>query len=225
MRQFGDWRLAALAYNAGPNRVARGLRGLPEAGERVPRGARTPLHRLPQSDCCTRLRTGRPGQFFPKALQLDFEPLTIVERPAFAYSTTLIARAAGIELQALLDYNAGASPGRCRRQCASGAAAADWCCGPPWPGRRRAGNAPTLRPAPRGEPTYVVSVGDTLWQIARRYGVALGDLLRWNKISRTRSSDRAMCCGSRRSHRPTSDGSRPTDCCGAPPSGRSARNC
>lgn len=186
MEQFGDWRLALLAYNAGPNRVARGLRGLPEHGERVPTGLAPHsiayLNRIAALACVL----AEPDAFSTRLSQLHFEPLTIVNRPAFGHSTALIARAAGIELQALLDYNAGFRAGDVADDAPpalllpiSAASRLDQAIAP-------RGGVPAPRPPLRTEPTHVVSAGDTLWQIARRHGVALGDLLRWNKISRTK---------------------------------------
>ena len=50
------------------------------------------------------------------------------------------------------------------------------------PGQRlRLAPPGTPAPEPRGE-VYVVRRGDTLWGIARRYGVGLHDLLRWNGL-------------------------------------------
>ena len=43
---------------------------------------------------------------------------------------------------------------------------------------------PKAHPAASSSPRYVVKSGDSLWTIARRYGVSTADLVRWNQVRR-----------------------------------------
>ncbi|MFA5684479.1 MAG: LysM peptidoglycan-binding domain-containing protein [Lysobacteraceae bacterium] len=189
-QRFIDWRLVILAYNAGEYRVLRGLRTPPPlAAASVEEMACADcalaphsyayLHKIVALGCLL----ADPARH-DLALPADrFEPLALAVRPAGIHNTVRLARAAAIEQQDLLAYNAGFRngdiaddapttlllPRSAAERLRGSVGAADFA-------------LRAEQPAATGDDAHVVAPGDTLWRIARRHRVALSDLLRWNGL-------------------------------------------
>ena len=176
--RFGSWFLALAAYNGGPNRVARLLR------------EHAPLE-TPSDEHYLRIRPDLPtetaefvAKFFaaarvaeaphefgiaPPALQkpLVWDEVTISD----AASLDVVAEAAGVTEDEIVALN----PHIVRRMTPKGAATSI---------RLPAGTAPGFEEAFALIPTdrrvtvsqHVVASGETLWAIARAYGIGLDEL-------------------------------------------------
>ena len=210
-RQFGDWRLADMAYNAGPYAVMGALRGHPDLGsEAIPaipmhHTTRTHLARLMALSCILR----QPERFhvvLPKPSRAD--ALATLEVPA----GTRLEHAAGMagiseaRLRALNPGYFGASvPADSPRTLLLPAAAAESLAAAlavdasepiAQAGSRErdagGGNNSFALPGeavspPQDDPPaparhHRVHKGDTLWSIAHRYHVSVQDLRRWNHL-------------------------------------------
>jgi len=188
MLRFEDWRLAILAYNAGEYRLAGALRRRQTAGpDGLPSGlaphSYVYLHKIEALACL--LRDPAASQITVSAE--PFEPLRIVDRPTGISSNGVLARTAGIEPEDLLRFNAAFRGGDIAddapRRILLPLSAAERLEGAPpgsWRGPENLASAedPPLRPR-----VHTVSGGDTLWRIARRYRIALEDLLAWNRLT------------------------------------------
>ncbi|MEZ5443617.1 MAG: transglycosylase SLT domain-containing protein [Lysobacterales bacterium] len=178
-----DPGLTVAAYNAGDGRVNRAIR---KAGHRDSR--RLPLPRITQEyliklDALACLFKAPEAYGFelpplPPASQLE---VVILPFPADA---SLLAGALRLPEDAFRRHN-GAARGPIARTA-----------GHAWlvPASRipviATLDPPTVAPAPgslrQSAPnsgTHVVQRGDTLWDLSRRYGVRLEDLLRWNSLN------------------------------------------
>ncbi len=181
--RFGDWRLAAAAYNAGPQRVARLLERAPASAEKdipsgLPAGTVEYLART-RALACLLGAPERHGLELPDAA--GFEPLVPVALPPGQSTLTLIATDRGIAPQPLAALN------------------------PAFRGGFVAPDAPRALLVPRSlrdrfdafelphAPTpalhadaatglYTVRRGDTLGAIARRHGVRLQTLFELNGL-------------------------------------------
>jgi membrane-bound lytic murein transglycosylase D len=177
--QFDDWLLALAAYNVGRGHLVQALRkaapsrqvwdlALPrETREHVPRLLGVALLIQQPQRFGVRLpaiSNRHGGELIPLTQALDLEAA---------------ARAAGIDAELLALYNPGllfAGNSRGQRQILLPAAEA---------ARLRkalaSGSFPP-RPVP-GMTRYPVAAGDSLWRIARRHGVSVQELCRWNQLN------------------------------------------
>lgn len=214
-QQFGNWRLADLAYNAGSGAVADALHGHKNPGDSaipdIGLGAISRKHlaklmalsciirepqrfhvELPQPTAADRLQ----AIDVPKGLKLqtiagmanisesDLRALNAGYRgsriPAHSPGKLLLPAVAADKLAAALDVNTsepvaqvdahdpGASSGSGVRTPAEP--------DPPQPA------ADPARHASEGH-SHVVRKGETLWSIAHRYHVTIGELKRWNHLN------------------------------------------
>jgi membrane-bound lytic murein transglycosylase D len=178
-----DWRLAALGFNAGEYRIKTSLRngnGKVTAGEHQPPGlALTSYEYLGKLKALSCLIAGaeRFGIDLPRE---PFEPLEAVRAPAQLRHIWDLADAAGLSADELRRHNpalsgmvrpAGSDPLLLLPRSAA---------------RRLAGIAgqPERLAQIAAQPArgHQVQAGETLYGIARRYGLALADLLRWNGL-------------------------------------------
>jgi peptidoglycan lytic transglycosylase D len=191
---FGSWFLAQAAYNAGEGTIARAIRA------------------TGSSDFWTLARTGflqsETKEFVPRVLaathigrepvRYGFEPpeisAPIKERVAVPGSTDLrwVSASSGIAIDTLRSmnpvlvrgitppggvYELNVPPGttsgvlaalqRPHRAAVSGR-----------------GNSGTIRAFAGDQPIHVVRPRDTVDGIARRYGVSVGDVIRWNSLAK-----------------------------------------
>lgn len=175
--QFGDWSLVLAAYNSGENRIARMIR---QHGHDDFWKLRLPAQTtdfIPKFIAAARI--GENPQEF------GFEVPTV---PEYAYDTievdkptdlALVARCAGVPTSAVAELN----PSLLRGATPPGLGT--------YPVRVPAGLGPRTARALAKVPTderltwshHRVSRGETLGQIARRYGTTVADLSRLNKLS------------------------------------------
>ncbi len=195
MTRFEDWRLAILAYNVGPNGLARALARRPPGAPALPTGLPAHsyiyLHKITALACML----ASPQRHDIPLPREPFDRLVATPRPRHVHSIHQLARSAGVETELLLQYNAGFRGGDIVDD------APPIILLPEQAAARLAGRAPSPGPTlaaaqnrvPLAEPVkqppvrrglsdHVVSAGETLWRIARRHGVALTDLLRWNGL-------------------------------------------
>lgn len=191
-RRFGDWRLSILAYNVGEYGLARALRQRSAGSGAIPRGLPAHSYIYLQKINALACILAKPDAHGLVLSSDPFDRMQEVERPRDLHSTAQLARAAGIELQELLRYNAGFRdgdiadrtpplillPGQTAvRLVGQNSVVADLT---PQSPARHAGGPTAAAPHP---PLHTVSGGETLWRIARRYRLALHDLLGWNGLS------------------------------------------
>ena len=179
--QFGSWSLAQAAYNAGEMTVTRAIRSVGSkdfwALARSSSLKRETKDFVPQIHAATVIGQdpSRYGFDVGGHAPTDVEFVSI---PATTHLTT-IAKASGVSTEALRGLNPvlvkGVTPpgGAYRLRVPAGTSAAI-----------QAALAPG-KPlgAPSRADTHVVRPGDTVSGIAKRYGIAVGDVLRWNHLA------------------------------------------
>jgi membrane-bound lytic murein transglycosylase D len=213
---FGSWTLAQAAYNAGEVKVTRAIRATgssdfwtlaqtkhlkPETRDFVP-AIQAAAHIAKDPD--------RYGFEFPEAAPPAVETVPV---PASTDLRRLSARS-GIALQTLRALNpvlvrAVTPPGRGWqvRIPAGTREAVVAALAPPSPPKRQSPKARVVRAATRraahvapADDVHVVRPRDTVTSIARRYGVAVKDVLRWNRLekqARIRPGDRIRIADAR----------------------------
>ncbi len=177
----GDWLLAFAAFNSGPATVSRAVRANPADPANVefwdlPLPVETQVH-IPRILALAALLSGNGETELPVPDIADGDALERVRIGGNA-NLALTAELAGLEPQVMRDLNPGFR---------------HWWTPPdgdPDFVNLPAGNADALRLALQQNPAaveadlirYLVRPGDSMWAIARRYGVPLEDLLRWNSL-------------------------------------------
>jgi membrane-bound lytic murein transglycosylase D len=190
---FGSWFLAQAAYNAGETAISRAIRSAGSSDFWAL--ARTELlHRetkefVPQIVAATQI--GRePGRFgFAPVLPT---PAPTVERVMVPASTDLgwLSASTGIPVEVLRSLNAHllrgvTPPGENFDLTVPAGTSSEVLAAVQRPRKADASAAGsgTVRAASRGA-VHVVRPRDTLHAIARRYGVSVGDVVRWNDLGR-----------------------------------------
>jgi len=176
-QQWQDWRLVVIGYNAGEYAVQRALRRAGAIGPDdplppgLPLSSRNYVRRIAALSCLL----ADPARH---AITLPSQPVPILQRvPADgAAPLTAIAQASGHAESELRAWNPQLRhAGAARRSLLL----------PRFDSTPRAAEqAPiaTVVPPPREPRWHRVEPGDSLWRIARRHGVTLRDLIRWNLL-------------------------------------------
>ena len=179
--EFGDWRLTDYAYNAGEFAVKRLLdrHGKPPAEPTIPdlpvrQVTREHLIKLLAVACVIR----EPGRFGVSLPTLPADEHLVAVPVPHPMSMARAAAHAGLPVDVLKSYNAAFLDNRIDPSRASSLML---------PGNRVEQFAQAVRDAERSgaidlPPTIVVRPGDTLWVIARRHGVSVAELKRWNDL-------------------------------------------
>ena len=198
----GDWRLAVMAFNAGENRVLGALRG---SGQRavgvdldalpMPAVSQAYVRKL-QALSCILAEAGNDPQW-QQALARPVPMLAPAEVPAQIASLDALARHHGADAAQLRRLNPVHGAGRIARAGSNPRVLLAATSAPAAPADTPllAGAPPTADsedisdamadashldvPTPR---RHVVARGESLWAIARRYNVALSDLLKRNGL-------------------------------------------
>jgi len=181
---FGDWRLAALGFNAGENRIRASLNG--GNGQVSPHHHQPPGLAMTSYEYLGKLRAlscliAEAERFGIELPKREFEPLVAVTLPAGLRHLWDIADASGLTAEQLRALNPALSglvlPRGHAPTLLMPASAAERMAGVARDPVRMA----KIESAPAAG--HQVKQGDTLWTIARRNGVALSDLLRWNGLT------------------------------------------
>lgn len=182
---FGDWRLAALGFNAGENRIKASLNN--GNGQVSPHHHQPPGLAMTSYEYLGKLRAlscliAQSEHFGIDLPSDDFEPLVAVKAPLELRHLWDLADASGLTAEQLRSWNPalaglvlprGHAPVLLMPQSA-GDRLQDL--------SRDPQRLQEIKAAPaRG---YQVREGDTLWTIARRHGMALADLLAWNSLGK-----------------------------------------
>jgi membrane-bound lytic murein transglycosylase D len=202
--QFGSWALAQAAYNAGEVKVSRAIRATGSSDfwllAQTNHLRRETKEFVPQIHAATLIGED-PGRYGFEFTEPEAPVLEVVTVPPSTDLRRLAARA-GITIATLRALN----PVLVRTVTPPG---------PPWPLIVPAGTTagvqaalappakrrpPVVASTPRGpasptsnDPIYVVRPRDTVASIAKRYGVSVNDVLRWNRLeqqTRIRPGDR-----------------------------------
>ncbi|HET6604620.1 MAG TPA: transglycosylase SLT domain-containing protein [Xanthomonadaceae bacterium] len=179
LERYGDWRLAAMAYNAGEYRVARALRS-GDAAPPSPQGHQPPGLAMGTYEYLAKLLALRCIVLDPPAHGVQLPdgyppPLTELTSDAGGAGLARALQRQGVDVAAFWHLNPVRSGERARarsRRLLIPAAAAT-------PARQD-------EPVPTADATdlqrHRVRRGESLWLIARRHGLRLRDLLEWNRL-------------------------------------------
>jgi len=194
-REYNDWRLSLLAYNAGSGRVNRGLARRASRRDRLPSGlaphSYAYLHTISALGCLL----AQPPVAMLERVARPFETLHEFQRPIGVSTTTRLANALGVTPEELRRYNAAFRGGDIADNAPLGLllpatdVARITAAVKGSPLSETIADAQSEQPPPPRPPTestarHVVRAGDNLWQIARNYRIGLADLLRWNRLDR-----------------------------------------
>lgn len=192
----GDWQATVMAYNAGEYRLLKAFRqqGSREASgvARKPRGLSAITYDYVaklQALSCLLAEPERSGLALP--LQASFRPLAPVLVAKDADSLDRIAADYGVGARQLRELNPGYRQGRIvvgvPRLVLMPEASAQANVTPDAPAKAEAAPAATASADAPSSPDglHEVRIGDTLWSIARRYGLALDQLRRLNGLGRS----------------------------------------
>lgn len=197
----GDWQAAVMAYNAGEYRLLRALKNQGErsvsAQQRKPRGLSAITYDYVsklQALSCLMAEPAQNGVSLP--LQASFMPLVPILVASDVRQLDQLAAGNGVGVQALRRLNPGYTGGRLVPgvprlvlmpvNAAASAAPASTATGSDVasePGTPVVKPGTEVLPVP-ADGQHEVRSGDTLWSIARRYGLSLEQLRRLNRLGR-----------------------------------------
>lgn len=176
-QQWQDWRLVVIGYNAGEYAVQRALRRSGAIGPDdplppgLPLSSRNYVRRIAALSCLL-------ADPLRHAIKLPNQPVPLLQRVPAANAAALaaIAQTTGHAEAELRAWNP-----QLRHAAALRGPLILPRSAPPVPASEPSPVATVAAPPP--EPRWhVVVSGDSLWHIARRHGVALRDLVRWNRL-------------------------------------------
>jgi membrane-bound lytic murein transglycosylase D len=193
---FGSWPLAQAAYNAGEVKVARAIRVTGSTDfwtlARTNHLRRETKEFVPQIHAATVIARD-PERF---GFEFDDRPGPATETVSVPPATNLrrLSAAAGIPHDTLRSMNTvlvrGVTPPGARYDLRVPVGARDGVLTALAPRRARtavasaASSASRARLAAAGSDVHVVRPRDTVSAIAKRYGVSVGDVVRWNRLER-----------------------------------------
>src|SRR5712692_5830211 len=210
--QFGSWALAQAAYNAGEVKVSRAIRATGSSDfwtlARTNHLRRETKEFVPQIHAATLIGED-PERYGFEFTEPEAPLLEVVSVPASTDLRRLAARS-GLTIETLRALN----PVLVRTVTPPGApwplvvpagtqASVQAALAPPSPKRRAPAVASTVRTPGRAtssDAIYVVQPRDTVGSIAKRHGVTVSDVLRWNRLeeqSRIRPGDRLRLAAAR----------------------------
>ncbi|MBB5015268.1 transglycosylase SLT domain-containing protein [Rehaibacterium terrae] len=186
LERFGNWRLAAMAYNAGEQRVQRIVARDDSAASgdrRRPAGLAGTTYeyisKLKALSCLLaepeRHRLRLPGSAVVPRLEA-------IDVPPRVHRLDSVAASLDLPPGELRHFNAGHRHGiiaaDAPRRILVPAATR-----PHWPSLADLVEAPPPAPKSPSQTTHTVVSGDSLWSIARRHGLKLDELMRWNGLT------------------------------------------
>ena len=189
-QQFGSWMLAQAAYNAGESKVTRAIRATGHkdfwALARTDQLKRETREFVPQIIAATLI--GRdPGEY---GFETGDTTMTAFETIPVPASTELgrLSAATGLSLETLRRLNPTlvrgvTPPGSTYELRVPPGAAPQIVAALDAPMPLSARSTAGVRVA-RSSPVHVVRSRDTVTSIARRYGVSVGDVIRWNGLDK-----------------------------------------
>ena len=177
-RTFGDWRLAAMAYNAGEHRVRSALRrpardasGLPSD---LPTITRNYVDKLKALACLITDPVGN-GIELPDLSDTVAPKPVLLPEGSFAFAD--LAEAIGLDVVRLRRLNGGHRHDHIDSDTPRTLLI---------PGDHPTPPAATLAALAQAPArSHIVNTGDSLWALARRYRVSVEDLRRWNRLPET----------------------------------------
>ena len=189
--EFGDWRATAMAYNAGEGRLRRafarhgasrvsGERRLPAGLSSVTYAYVAKLHAL----ACLIAEPARHGLTLPSDA---FTPLEVRRAPDGATRLDDAARAWGTTADTLARWNPAYRAGIARTGAPRRLLVPVGATGPMDTNASPPAPAAVIEPSPAEAPReHTVRSGETLWRIARRYGITVRALANANGIEASR---------------------------------------
>jgi len=183
-QQFGDWRLVDYAFNAGEFAVRKlvARHGMPPPNPAIPQlpvrnVTREHLIKLLAIACVVR----EPGRFQVTLPTLPEDQHLVAVPIEHPMTVATAASHAGMTVDALRRYNAAFLDNRIDPAHASSLLL---------PGNRvdqfveavRKAGAAADAPPPIRAAEHTVGKGETLWEIARRYGLSVKQLAHWNAL-------------------------------------------
>ena len=186
MDRFGDWRLAAMAYNAGEYRIARALRSMPDdaqpsaAAHQPPGLSNTTYEYLAKLEALSCL-VANPARWGLSLPDDDDSRLEVTVIPDVFRSLQRLASITGIDEAGAAALNPASRRYRIDASHRSLLlSAADARRLRAWSDALAAGSIEPVKP--EEAVTHIVARGDSLWAIARRHRLSTREIQSWNRL-------------------------------------------